>query len=370
MKSDGTILVPSGYDHAMQPLSTPERYAPLDVLRGAALFGVLIVNLLTLFRVSLLAHITQPGTDFVSTLVGVLIEFKAFTLFTLLFGVGVGVQAERASARGGAALFLTRRFLVLLVIGLVHLVLIWNGDILTLYGVCGLLLIPMLRLPVMALAAAGAALAIGSYFGALPVHLPGADAMQAQAGAAVRVYGGGGWREVLLFRWQETLRFILPLLILTLPRTLGVMMLGVAAWRWDIFTRRRMYLWTLLFAGGVIGAAGTVLHSDLASQIPLAFAYAAVVLLWAPGAPLLAAGGRMALTNYLMQSVVFSLVFYGYGLGLFGRLGVLPTALGGVIFYAVQLVISWAWLERFQFGPVEWLWRSLTYGRRQPMQRG
>ncbi|MBL0160138.1 MAG: DUF418 domain-containing protein [Bryobacterales bacterium] len=346
----------------MQPLSTPERYAPLDVLRGAALFGVLIVNLLTLFRVSLLAHITHPDTDVVSTLVAVLIEFKAFTLFTLLFGLGVGVQAERASARGGAALLLTRRFLVLLVIGLAHLVLIWNGDILTLYAVCGLLLIPMLRLPAMALAVGGAALAIGSYFGALPVHLPGVDAMRAQAAAAVRVYGGGGWGDILLFRWEETLRYILPLLILTLPKTLGVMMLGVAAWRWEIFTRRRLFVWMILFAGGVIGSAGTVVHSDLASQIPLAFAYAAVVLLWAPSAPLLAAGGRMALTNYLTQSVVFSFVFYGYGLGLFGRLDVWPTALGGVIFYVAQLVLSRAWLRRFPFGPVEWLWRRLTYG--------
>ena len=137
----------------MQPLPQADRYLPLDILRGLALFGVLLVNLLTLFRVSLFAHITgsdAPGDDagrIISTLVSLLLEFKAFTLFSFLFGIGVAVQVERVSSRASAANFLLRRFLVLLVIGLTHLLLIWNGDILTLYAVCGLLVIPVLRLP-------------------------------------------------------------------------------------------------------------------------------------------------------------------------------------------------------------------------------
>lgn len=104
---------------------------------------------------------------------------------------------------------------------------------------------------------------------------------------------------------------------------------------------------------------------ELAEIMGLAFAYAAAVLLWIPTAPLLAAGGRMALTNYLTQSFVFSFVFFSYGLGLFGRLTLLPCVIGGAVFYLAQLVLSRWWLRHFYFGPVEWLWRSLTYGKRQ-----
>src|SRR5881394_3961022 len=125
-----------------QPLTQTERYTAQDAIRGVSLFGVLLVNLLTLFRVSLFQHIltfhTHPGwaNHLVDELVSGLVEFKAFTLFSLMFGVGVGIQAERAVTRGvKLQRFLARRFLVLLVLGLCHLWLIWNGDILTLYAV-------------------------------------------------------------------------------------------------------------------------------------------------------------------------------------------------------------------------------------------
>ncbi len=359
----------------MQPTHQAERYAPLDILRGLALSGVLLVNLLTLFRVSLFAHITGldspggPAGSIVSTLVTVLIEFKAYTLFAFLFGAGIAVQAERAAARGSAARFLLRRFLVLLGVGLIHLLLIWNGDILTLYAVCGLLLIPALGLRVPLLVLGGAALIAVSYFVPLPVPLPSTQAMQLQAGAATRVYAQGGFAEILVFRWHETVRFMLPLLLLTLPKTLGVMLLGVAGWRSELLTARRSWWLPIFVAAAALGIAGTALHIEVLNHIPLAFAYGAAVLLWLPRAPLLAAGGQMALTNYLAQSVVFGLIFYGYGLGQFGGMGVVPAALGGVGFYVAQLLFSRAWLRRFRFGPVEWLWRSLTYGRRQPMLR-
>jgi uncharacterized protein len=360
----------------VQPHRQTDRHAPLDILRGLALSGVLMVNLLTLFRVSLFAHIA--GSDdaggaagrVISALVAVLVEFKAFTLFSFLFGVGVAVQAERASGRGSAALFLTRRFLVLLAIGLIHLLFIWNGDILTLYAVCGFLLIPMTGLRTSMMAMAGVVLVIVGYLGVLPVEFPGGAELRQQSAAATRVYGRGGYAEIVAFSWRETRTFIVPLLVLTLPKTLGVMLLGMAAWRWELLTKRRKAWMPILAVSAAVGIAGTILQSNLAAHVPLAFAYAAAVLLWLPGGPLLAAGGQMALTNYLMQSVVFCLVFYGYGLGQFGRLDVWPVAAGGVVFYLAQLVFSRAWLRRFHFGPVEWLWRSLTYGRRQPMLRG
>lgn len=133
----------------MRPVANTERIVSLDILRGVALGGVLLVNLLTVFRAPLSAHILGPdeplgpGGALLLGLLRALIEFKAFTLFSFLFGVGVAIQADRAGERQPNG-FLLRRFGTLLAIGLIHLVLVWNGDILTLYAVSGLLLIPLL----------------------------------------------------------------------------------------------------------------------------------------------------------------------------------------------------------------------------------
>src|SRR5260370_18039956 len=123
-----------------QPVTRAERYPALDVIRGISLFGVLLVNLVTGFRVSLAEHIltfhTDPGwlNRAVDNLIAGLVEFKAFTLFSLLFGVGVAIQAERAGQRGfSPTRHLLQRFLVLLAMRLCHLLLLFNGDLLLLY---------------------------------------------------------------------------------------------------------------------------------------------------------------------------------------------------------------------------------------------
>lgn len=341
----------------VQPVARADRYASLDILRGAALYGVLLVNLMTLFRVSLFDHILGRAGAFWPLH---LLEFKAFALFSFLFGAGAALQSPHG------ALFLVRRFSVLLVIGLVHLILVWNGDILALYAICGFALIPLLRLPDLVLAATAAALIVIPHYVALPVPFPGAEAMQSQAAAATRVYAAGGFLEILEFRWEETRGFIIPLLLLALPKTLGTMLLGAAAWRSGLLiANRRPWMYGLVVPGA-IGVAGTALGSSLTGPVPLALAYASAILLWLPRAPLLAAGGQMALTNYLTQSLVFSLVFYGYGLGWFGRTEAWTTAAAGTTFYILQLLFSRWWLERHPYGPAEWLWRSAAYGHRMP----
>jgi uncharacterized protein len=392
---------PAADDLTFQPVGETERYRHLDVLRGLSLFGVLLVNLLTLFRVSLFQHMLEFHTDpgranhLVDLLVAALVEFKAFTLFSFLFGVGTAIQAERSAARGLPVTgFLLRRFLVLLAIGLCHMFLIWNGDILLLYAVCGLLMVPTLGLPARTLAIFGIAAILLPGFVPLGVGFPGAQAWRAQAAAAMRVYGHGSYLAILAFRWTETWRMILPLVWSVLPRTAGLMWLGAAAWRGGLLRRpeqHRGLLWAVLVGGGVIGGATSFLHvlakssggsspllselQDMVSTIPLAFAYAAGLLLWMqpPRALRLTApfgaAGQMALTNYLTQSIVLGFVFYGYGLGLFGRIGPAAGVGMAVAFYGAQLAFSLVWLRRYRFGPVEWLWRSLTYGRRQPMHR-
>jgi uncharacterized protein len=389
----------------MQPIVAAERNAALDVLRGSALLGVLLVNLLVGFRVSLFQQIltfhTHPGTAnrVADLLMAGLFEFKAFTLFSFLFGVGVAVQVERAAARRhSAAWFFIRRFAVLLAIGLGHMLLIWNGDILTLYAVCGLLLIPFIGAKASWPAALGLGIIVLSPF--LPFFdgvFPTEAAMRAQADLATRVYATGSWMEIMTLRWHEARDFIAPLLISSLPRTFGLMLFGIAAWRSGVMSRpaeHRRLLWTLFLVGGSLGALATTLQlwaketgrtPPIAldwlypySVVLLAFAYGAGLLLWRCSARagyterlarLLAAGGQMALSNYLAQSAIFSLLFYGFGLGLFGRLGSAITAPLGLAVFAAQLVASEWWLRQFRFGPAEWLWRSLTYGRRQPMRR-
>jgi len=383
------------------PVSQEERCSSLDVIRGVALFGVLLVNLMSDFRVSLAENIqtfhTHPGwaNRAVDILVAGLLEFKAFSLFSLLFGVGLAVFDERAQARMVRAnRFQTRRLLILLGIGLTHLLLIWNGDILTLYAICGLLLLPFLRFSALGLAALGIICIFATVVLPLDFLWPNDENQVGLIEETQRVYSAGSFGDVLAFHFRETQLFIVPILASVLPRTLGLMALGAAAWRIDIFRNPRRHLlllWSIFVLGGAIGGATTALSvysrstgqpsevlenmNDFLSIIPLALAYGTglVIALCSPVilrlATPFAAAGQMALTNYLTQSVILSILFYGYGFGLYGKIGSAPAALIGVILYALQLALSMAWLSRFQFGPVEWLWRSLTYGRWQTLKR-
>ena len=387
----------------LQPVSPAERYTSLDVLRGLALLGVLVVNLLSDFRISLPEHILYSNTSLrpvdraVETLVAALLEFKAFTLFSLLFGVGLAVVAQRAAQHAVPVTpFLVRRLSLLLGLGLFHLLLIWNGDILTLYAVCGLLLIPFLRLPSSWLGTMGILVVAVSFLIPWGFLWPTDKTFHFLVTEAGRVYSTGRFTDILAFHYRETALLILPLLGLSLPKTWGLMALGAATWKYGLWRepeRHSRLLWTMAMTGGVVGGSFTALQAyanatgqallgsissllvDAGSYVPLALAYAAALLLIlrspqvVRAAAPFAAVGQMALTNYLIQSVVLSLLFYGYGLGLYGRLGAAPATAIGLGLYGLQMGASVWWLRRYRFGPVEWLWRSLTYGKCQKMQR-
>ncbi|MFL6451989.1 MAG: DUF418 domain-containing protein [Bryobacteraceae bacterium] len=298
-----------------------------------------------------------------------LVEFKAFTLFSFLFGVGVAIQAGRVSGQQRMR-FLARRFGALLAIGLIHVLFIWNGDILTLYAICGLVLIPLLGLPEYALFALGLSLIVWPNIVPLPVAFPATATLKSLTAGALHAYAKGTWQELFAFRMRETRTVIVPLLMLSLPRTLGLMLWGIGAWRrgWMESNPR---LWRRAAILGItVGIAGRRLGFGEAENVGVALAYAAALLLWNPRAPWTAAAGRMALTNYLLQSIIFGFAFYGYGLGWYGRIGVVATLLGGVLVYFIQLAMSHWWLKRFRFGPCEWLWRCASYGQWQPLVQG
>lgn len=357
------------------PLSQRERSAQIDMMRGVALLGVLLVNLSTSFRISLFAHILGldspigPAGEIASKVLSIFIEFKAITLFSFLFGVGIGVQAKRLSERANIHLFLVRRFTVLFLLGAIHGIFIWNGDILTLYALCGWVVIPMLSLSARAITIIGIALIISSAYLEFPFRLPDTATLRAHAEMANQVYSEGSFQQILSFRFAETRHLIIPLLLMTVLRTLGIVLLGLAVQRSGLMRLVHKRLATCFISGSIAGLGATCFGLDVLAMLSISLVYVSAILLWVRSAPPLAAGGQMALSNYLSQSVVFGVIFYGYGFKQFGKLGLLGCTLGGLVFYSVQLALSQWWLNRFYFGPCEWLWRSLTYGRRQPMIR-
>ena len=384
-----------------RPSDASERIRVIDILRGLALFGVLIVNILSGFRVPMMWHIRGHfaglrGIDYlVELLASLTLEFKALSVFSFLFGVGMAIQTERAGRRNaGPRHFLFRRLAWLLVLGVAHLLLVWNGDILTLYAICGLFFLPLISAPWQVLLVLGAAFITAPQFVGFGFDLPSGTAATDAIAQARQIYGNEGFVAILRFRWHETSTLIAPLLVSVLPRTVGLIYWGASAWRSGILSapeKHRGMLTAVLVIGGVIGGAVTAndvwtassgtaplpmlngIHLDAAAV--LAMAYVAALLLWLNSCPpsrfpRLASLGQMALTNYLVQSVVLGFVFYGYGFGLFGRIGSAASAGIGVVLYLTQLQLSRYWLQRFRFGPVEWLWRSLAYGRRQPMRQG
>jgi uncharacterized protein len=379
---------------ATLPTTPSERLDVLDILRGIALFGVMAINLVAAFRISLFQryspdYLTDSTLDLVlTTLLWLFVETKALTIFAMLFGVGLAIQIERLGEPDKAKPLLIRRLVILLVIGLVHMLLIWPGDILTWYAIAGLIALNFLfgsrdRL-------VNGALIFAAIYVALLVMWPwpemDAKMIQAYNADAMRAHQSGSFIQVLLIHLRAVPE-IATWNLHGLPQTVALFLLGAWIWRLDIVqnpTANKRLLktvaWigclgglTLIVAGAMAdyasGRAGVLLS---VSTIALALGYSAIIILVASGpygkkrlawaAPV----GRMAFTNYLAQSVIFALIFFGYGLGMFNRLGVAATLAIGVVVFALQAVVSSWWLCHHRFGPMEWLWRSAMYGVRQP----
>ncbi|WFU15689.1 DUF418 domain-containing protein [Bradyrhizobium sp. CB3481] len=380
--SDQGITVP-------KPVDPARRIDAIDALRGIALFGVLAMNLVMGFRVSifeqfLIAKASGSSIDrIVETILILGIDLKAFALFSLLFGVGLAIQFERLAASPWRPRLMVRRLAVLLAIGLIHLCLIWHGDILTEYALAGLIVLPLLWGPRWLLACGAIAfLTLYLLMQTYPPYglLPDTSTLARAVADEHRIYATGGYADVLALRLRE-MPYILSLHAFIFPRTIGLFLLGAYAWRSGILRTPHQGLMFVIAAAGILsGATLTILgflknpmFADPSGTILLALGYAAAII----GIANLASGktllgwavplGRMAFTNYLMQSLIFSSIFYGYGLGLFGRLGATSTLAIGIVVYVAQVLFSKWWLGRYRYGPVEWLWRTLMYGAAQPM---
>jgi uncharacterized protein len=384
------------------PIEPSERIGTIDILRGLALLIVLIINAATEFRVSIFDQLLPaPAPNAaaypISDAIILALHTKGFILFSFLFGVGLAIQFDRLAANDQRLALMLRRLAILLAIGLAHLFLIWNGDILTEYAIAGFAVLPFLYGPRRLLAAA-CAVSLAFYLASplLPPiwELPERTWILQHVEKARRVYGSGSFMEILAFRMDEV-RHILPLHVQALPRTFGLFLLGILAWQSGFF-RKPPASKPLTLAACFALAAGAWLTITGANaeafgawlkwpgqhvvqslaQLVLAAGYAGMVIVAAEnslGRKLLrpaGALGRMAFTNYLAQSVILSWIFYGYGLALFGRSTVLETLAICLAIYIAQAGVSMWWLGRFGFGPVEWLWRSLMYGELQRASLG
>jgi uncharacterized protein len=380
------------------PTTPDERIAAIDILRGIALFGVLMVNLVKEFRVSLFAQFLPPGAEsqsdrFLDSFVSYTFEMKAFALFSLLFGLGLGVQFERFAIRGRPHYWLLRRLLVLLGFGLIHLLFIWNGDILTEYALAALVLLPLLgedkaKLALIALGLFGFYVVMPCFN--LPIYWPDNAALATLVASANHTYATGTLMQVMRFSIGE-LKMIFSLHAFVFARTLALLLFGTYLWRAGLPQNLRLHRRSLLIFGLLATAIGLALTLTVAMSVSVsdgvlgacisnlaptvqALGYAALVGV-AAGLPRLgyilrifAPLGRMAFSNYIIQSLVFSWIFFGYGLGQFGRMSVTAACVLGIGLYGTQMIASALWLRWFRFGPLEWLWRTLTYGRAQPLR--
>lgn len=398
------------------PVLDQERIEAIDILRGAAILGILAVNMSGFsLPEGLPAHQVWPnmvdGT--VERLILFFAQEKFKTLFSFLFGLGLAVQMMRAEARGARFLpFYLRRLCVLWLIGVAHFILLWDGDILHDYAAIGFILLLFRRRSLKTLLVwAGISLCIPLLFFGVTTYYSisrqvnpqlmnwisfedpaeGQEAIEETG----RIYARGTYVEMIRFRAGELPRDLL--LDTDDAYILMVFLLGFYAGRRGIFHDvsahlpfiRRVQGWGLMIgvAGNAAFAVGGSFDPSPTSVMQnvermclllgapaMTFFYASTIILLTQGeawrrrlAPL-AAVGRMALSNYLLQSLICTTIFYSYGLALFGKvrpsLGLLLT----IIISLIQIPLSVSWLRRFQFGPIEWLWRSLTYWQLQPMR--
>ncbi len=392
------------------PVQAKERIEFVDILRGFALLGVLLMNMYGFSGQGDVYQAPQTASGIdraVVVLVRFLVEAKFYSMFSFLFGWGMAIQMMRAEAKGAKFLpVFLRRLFILLIIGVLHAILIWDGDILTTYALFGFLLLLFRK-------RSGKALLVTAVLVlslSIVLTVPGetmdtvrewyanlTDFLRSDT-YSESLYATGTYKEVTRFRIQDSLAGHSQL-IYYFGNIFGMFLLGLYVGKRRIFREIHQHLpalrkavWVFLGIGLIFNAIfiSTILWPQrvpaeyhrlvrvggrtIGAPALMLFYVSAIILLiqredWYRRLAPLANLGRSALSNYLLQSVVCTLIFYNYGLGLYGEIGPPLALILTLAIYWAQVRLSGWWFERFQFGPMEWVWRTLTYGRRQPLRR-
>lgn len=430
----------TGDSAALAPVARAERISSIDVLRGVALLGIALMNIV--FSGLPFAADWNPKVAGGSTgpnlaaffLQYVLFDGKMRGLFSLMFGASAGLLVGRLEAQGAglrAGEIYTRRILWLMLFGMIHAYLIWHGDILYAYALLGLVLLPLLRArPKTLLITAGILLGlitgmqIGRGFGVRSMHDKYLEATKAEAAhktltdeqkdaksswEGIRKYFNptpedlkkeremylGDYFNLVGKRAAQVKEWHSEPFYASGWDMLIMMLVGIAFLKLGILSAERSnaFYWKLLLVSYGIGLPISIGSAYLAwkqgfepmqtvftfatyqvARVAVTFGHmSAIILIFKSGVlkglqSRLAAVGQTAFSNYILHSLIYGLVFYGYGFGLFGKLERYQLYYVVAGMWVVSLVVSPLWLKAYRYGPLEWCWRSLTYWKRQPMR--
>ena len=405
-----------------QPKTTLESTLPdnriisIDLLRGIAVLGILIMNIQSFSMIGAayinpMAYGDLTGINkWIWILSHLFARAKFMSIFSILFGAGVLLFTDRAIEKGRkASAFHYRRMFWLLVFGMIHAYLIWYGDILVNYSLCGMLVFLFRKMPPKKLLIYGFLFFIvpiildvstgltiqywpaETYNQNMQTWLPGAEEISHEI-VAMR----GSWLEQMAIRVPGTF-FLQTFLFFwrTFWRVTAMMLLGMALYKWGILSAQRsgqFYKKLILiglagFAMSAFGVYKNFQHNwsmdysmflgtqlNYIGSVLVALGYIGIIMLISKSSGfirlknLFASVGKMAFTNYILMSLIAMFIFYGNGLGLFGQVERSGQILIIFAIWIIILVISPLWLKYYQYGPLEWLWRVLTYWHLQPLK--
>jgi len=389
-----------------------ERIQVLDVLRGFALAGILIINAMSILAVKGSTPAFTVDIPFadrtLQDLVLFFVESKFFTLFSLLFGIGFAIQIQSAEKLGSSFLpRISRRMAGLLLFGVLHILLLWDGDILVIYAVTGTLLIlfrkttySRIRKWVISLLAFPGVLVFAIFVYTLAARLSasGAEAFATNDDSLAKEFANTDATQSLLRNGfiegigerVHTYLELSPLLLSRIPTVLAMFLIGLYLGRSnfirqlpekiEILKRVRFWGLTVGFSMMFLIVAGTKFLPTISALIAiiedqylagpiLCLGYASAVTLDFLKNPTrkiyeyFSKVGRMALTNYLTQSLVLTFFAYGWGMGLALKLSGFQVLGISFLLYVAQVILSGVWLGKFKYGPFEWIWRCITYWR-------
>ena len=405
------------------PVLQNERSDILDVLRGFALLGVMLDNLMGFTGWSFFtqsqreALVTWPADGIVALSELTFINGKFYSLFSLLFGIGFSIILIRNEQKGINPLkIFYRRLFILLLIGAGHLFLLWEGDILFLYALIGMSLPLFRKFSDRALVVTATLLILspiildclyilfhakpGDGLERLAMSTDIRNGIPTDSTYANYLFKSGSgfheWRNWQASGWAYRYSYILD--SNRIPKVLGMFLLGFYAGRKMMYLHLENYVWLfkkLRLWGFVVGIPAAIASTYYEifekhipapiglghtffyaiSVVPLCLAYTSVICLrWIKKKgdsklKILAPMGRMALTNYLMQTIIGITLYYGVGFGFGGNIGPVIFVPIGLAVYALQIAYSNWWFKYFNYGPMEWIWRQLTYGKRLPFRK-
>ena len=388
------------------PVKPAERIEQIDILRGFALLGILMVNVFgyhaSFYHFSAFYGGLENAVDatFYKWMMALAAD-KFIFLFSFLFGYAFWMlQGKFPGDDKGFSHFYVRRMLSLGLIGLLHIIFLWAGDILFMYSLLGLVLLlirkfkntTLLSLALISYFFTAGLLALRVWFPYLPD--PVTTLTNLSMKDVTEVYANGNFFDIMLMRINEYIIFRNINLLYYVPKIFSLFILGFLSGRMYFMNEIKQRLGFFTSITVVFLIAGLLLtfkletilmlfsHPDSAFYMSiyifiyesgnffLGFGYLLLILLWSHkmwGLKILDPlkyAGRMALTNYLMQSLIFTTIFYAYGFGLFAQVRPWQFLLWGLLVFIIQVIISKIWLTWFRFGPLEYIWRRMTYGRR------